>query len=596
MTDNKLRNAFRKQLIFLLLAVFFAVSAFCCLFSLSEQKKASADSVIALEGFGTRGNPYLISSIQDLTVFRNAVNGGNSFEGLYFAQTEDLDLKLLSNFTPVGTGQTAFAGIYDGGGHTLSNLTVSSTGDSALFFRLSGTVRNLGIASGSVTGRVAASFVLNGTKGAKLLNCYSLARVNGQERSGGLVDSFDGTIMNCWYYSASSDIPLIGTDVNEAYYCYGQKLAPASAKGNFVQCKEYSAFFFKEADFVKILNLGRAVTLNNLFLKETDLNRWVLSETPVFTSEIKEWEGQGTRQSPYLVQSLEEFILLSVRVNAGEDFKSMHFVQTYHFDFAPVYNFVPIGIYESDRYFFGTYDGAGFCLFNLTINAIPETVNNALFGQLAGTVRNLGIDSGRIYGANCASIASHGVSVDAQIVNCYSKAFIFGQSRSGGIVDNFAGRVYNCVYFNRAQPLVYLCSYSANQLKNCFSTGSVYNDYTFTGEMDDVRVLNEYTRLDEIALDLNEWIADYASSYRMSYSNFAKWHMDEKTELSFDGRFQMNELPDYVQQVIDKHYTDQLVVTKLILVSVVVIVLTIVIDVLLYRYRRKRIDREKRGK
>ncbi|MBO4989878.1 MAG: hypothetical protein J6D37_06060 [Clostridia bacterium] len=597
MTDYRLRISIRKKCILLLLAVLFAVSAFCCLFSLSETKKASADSNISLEGSGTRSNPYRISSIQDLTVFRNTVNGGKSFQGLYFLQTEDIDLKLLSNFTPIGTEETYFAGIYDGGGHTISNLNIASTGDSALFSHLSGTVRNLGIESGSVSGRVAASFVLNGTESARLLNCYSLARIEGEERSGGLVDSFDGKVMNAWYYSATTDIPVVGSDVGEAYYCYGTDLAPESAKGDFVQCKEYGAFFFQEAEFIDILNLGRAVTLNNLFLKEEDLNRWVLSKTPVFTSELKTWQGEGSRMSPYLVQSVEEFVLLSVRVNAGESFKSMHFVQTVDFDLSSVYNFVPIGIYESDRYFFGTYDGAGFILTNLMIKAIPESVNNALFGQLAGTVRNLGVESGRIYGANCATIASHAVSVKAEVVNCYSKALVFGQSRSGGIVDNFAGHVFNCVYFNRAQPLVFLCSYSANQLRNCYSTGSVYNDYTFSGEMyDNVVVINENSRIEEIALSLNEWVADYAASYRMSYSNFAKWKMDDSFALSFDGRFKMEELPGYVQDLINKHYTDQLVVTKMILVSVVIIVFTIVIDVLLYRYRRKRIDREKRGK
>ena len=45
-----------------------------------------------LSGQGTRKDPYLIADVDDLILFRDCVNSGESFEGKQIRQTSDLCL------------------------------------------------------------------------------------------------------------------------------------------------------------------------------------------------------------------------------------------------------------------------------------------------------------------------------------------------------------------------------------------------------------------------------------------------------------------------------------------------------------------------
>ena len=73
-------------------------------------------------GTGEEGNPYLISSVEDLEALADAVNDGNSYAGQYFKLTQDIDLSEKYNkdknksWVPIGGGQKKpFSGTFDGG-------------------------------------------------------------------------------------------------------------------------------------------------------------------------------------------------------------------------------------------------------------------------------------------------------------------------------------------------------------------------------------------------------------------------------------------------------------------------------------------------
>ena len=68
-------------------------------------------------GSGTHNDPYLIENVSDLMEFETEVNSGKHFHGIYFLQTENIDLSEIE-WTPVGLFGTeySFDGIYDGGG------------------------------------------------------------------------------------------------------------------------------------------------------------------------------------------------------------------------------------------------------------------------------------------------------------------------------------------------------------------------------------------------------------------------------------------------------------------------------------------------
>lgn len=201
------------------------------------------------------------------------------------------------------------------------------------------------------------------------------------------------------------------------------------------------------------------------------------------TSKVINLEGNGTCESPYQIRDVEDFCYFRDLVNTGEDFTGNYFIQLNNIDLVEIDNWEPIGIYDSGNYFYGNYNGNGHNISNLTINR-PED-NAGLFGQLGGTVYNLGIESGSI-NSNCSgSIASHSVASNALIINCYNKASVTGL-RAGGIVDNFVGgTIINCwnvgeVVGDRVAGIV---SYDASAVINCaVSQDSAVNQESFNGD------------------------------------------------------------------------------------------------------------------
>ena len=100
-------------------------------------------------GSGTQGNPWLISSVEDLQTLASTINNGQAAEfdadctdtgdgipgnyhGYYFKQTKDLDLSSIASWDPIGySGDYGFyfAGNYDGGGYTISNAKSTGKND-----------------------------------------------------------------------------------------------------------------------------------------------------------------------------------------------------------------------------------------------------------------------------------------------------------------------------------------------------------------------------------------------------------------------------------------------------------------------------------
>lgn len=74
---------------------------------------------LTLKGTGTEADPYQITSTDDIQAVADYVNGGKgTFSGQYLKFTEDITLP--TNWTPIGTNTSKFAGIIDGDGHLLT--------------------------------------------------------------------------------------------------------------------------------------------------------------------------------------------------------------------------------------------------------------------------------------------------------------------------------------------------------------------------------------------------------------------------------------------------------------------------------------------
>lgn len=110
----------------------------------------------AFAGEGTAEKPYLINSAEDLKLLAELVNLGYSFEGKYFTQTADIDLK-NEEWTAIGTAATPFCGVYDGKTFKITNLSVTKRVKYAGLFGCVKPTDNsdAGLANINVSGKIA---------------------------------------------------------------------------------------------------------------------------------------------------------------------------------------------------------------------------------------------------------------------------------------------------------------------------------------------------------------------------------------------------------------------------------------------------------
>lgn len=132
-------------------------------------------------GAGTESDPYRIYYDYQMHDLAQRVNGGNNFAGTYFLLMNDISA--LGNWTPIGNNNgesyyseteeavsRRFAGVFDGGGHTLEGYNVAketATGVDTYaglfgYIAAGGTVKNLNVENVAVDGYSERS---SGSKG-----------------------------------------------------------------------------------------------------------------------------------------------------------------------------------------------------------------------------------------------------------------------------------------------------------------------------------------------------------------------------------------------------------------------------------------------
>ncbi len=510
------------------------LSCFLCflltlVFVLSALIIPSAAADGSLAGSGQRKDPYLIQSVEDLCTFRDMVNGGKDFSGQFILQACDLDLSSIENWTPIGEYASGkyFKGTYNGGGHSISNLTIKSDTNVGFFGVLGGIVMNLGIESGDISGFCVGSIAGHSTgTGARILNCYSLASITATLRAGGIADNLaGGQIAHCFNGGTL-------TLVNEK--------TKGAAVGGIVSYNTaiiYSCTSFGTAPIAAATFSGYQSYSSLMSIEEMDID----ARKADFASQVNEYasyiaqlmetlEGEGTEDSPYLINNAEEFCRFRDIVNMGAAFSNKWFRQTADIDLIDVDNWIPIGKYGSGRYFYGVYDGGGHSISNLNSKPITESANDAnvgLFGMLAGTVMNLGIESGHIEGVCVGAITSHGSGTLPIIVNCYNKATVVGQSRAGGIADNLSGGlIVNCLNTGEisAPTAGGICSYGAKRIINSYSVGIDVRPSGAVGIAESS--CKTVSSLDEAIDGLNKGLYNSANRTDYQHNNLFKLNSD----------------------------------------------------------------------
>lgn len=203
-------------------------------------------------GDGSKENPFLISSAEELVWFRDWVNEGSSDHTSACAKLIDnIDLSEIS-WTPIGNRakNISYYGIFDGNGKKISNFNFVSTDNYGGFFgEIKGaTIKNItfdnakvhnyqsatGIVAGrsmtssilgvsvinsNVTGKDYTGGIIGVSVSSKIANCYCESDISGNQYAGGIVGYYNSL-------SGKADILRnIFSSCNVTYKSYGGLLA-----------------------------------------------------------------------------------------------------------------------------------------------------------------------------------------------------------------------------------------------------------------------------------------------------------------------------------------------------------------------------------
>lgn len=268
-------------------AVFVALTVMTGVIALSTgmifgADRSTLEKTIGLTGSGTREDPYLIGSTEELCRFRDAVNAGESFSGKYFLQTCDLDLESESPWEPIGKFGSGcyFYGTYDGGNQRIHHLNCypedeDTANNICLFGQLGGVVENLGIESGSIRGSYVGSFASHSIgDNAAIVNCYNRADVTGSGRAGGICDNFSrglvANCVNCGTVSGGTGAQIVSYNAAYAINVYPRENAVApSFSGAFMEYMTEDM-----TDVCALLNRGIDDLRSAGALTQYDLKYW----------------------------------------------------------------------------------------------------------------------------------------------------------------------------------------------------------------------------------------------------------------------------------------------------------------------------------
>ena len=166
-------------------------------------------NAFAMDGEGTKENPYEIATASELYEFATKVNAGNNTANAVL--TADITLPIDTNWTPIGNDSNQYKGTFDGDGHTITGLKVDIQSDNIIYAGLlgclgaGGTIKNVSLTDSKITcsgNRVYAGGVCGWNYGT-IENCYNTGEVSGTSEygfayAGGVCGFNGGTIENCY--------------------------------------------------------------------------------------------------------------------------------------------------------------------------------------------------------------------------------------------------------------------------------------------------------------------------------------------------------------------------------------------------------------
>ncbi len=431
---------------------------------------------IELDGYGTREYPYLISSPEDIDNIREVVDSGNHLEGMWFTLVCDIDFQgeMIEPLADQTKGR-AFQGGIDGKGHTISNFVIDEGTEGASFFgRLDGVVVNLNL-EGTVRGNVGATFAQDGY--GTIINCISGSNIYADQTAAGIVNNWNGTLSNVVFQGMLDATSVFGI-VESGNGIAMQSYAKEYKVGNPATIESSGTFDEQMSENVRSeLN----VSAQQLFFS-SDIGKWLnkwqagANSKLEFSDEVAAFEGTGTENNPFVIDSADKLKVMVDFINAGYTFDNTYLYQTRDIDLADV---LWTGLSDDSVTFLGIYDGNGHTISNL------NTAGNmgGLFKNFNGKILNLRL-------VNCHTPQGNGFGGNMGGASLILNSYLDGEISDMVSLENLqqAGHLVNCYIKDFTEP-------SINKLNNGL-TNLVINYGIHCGELYTWKSTDEDIRFD----------------------------------------------------------------------------------------------------
>lgn len=241
------------------------------------------------------------------------------------------------------------------------------------------------------------------------------------------------------------------------------------------------------------------------------------NSTAVSEKVAADFEGEGTAESPYLIEDVDDLKKLAEKVNGGTTYEKTYFKLTANIDLNNEPNWTPIG--TEDTLFQGTFDGGGHQIANLTISNGGQY--GGLFGYTEGAVIKSCNVTGEVNGYNCTGGIVGYANNNTHILNCSFQGNVEGDGEErGGIVGHTSSgcEVSGCFVTGTVtgdREVGGIAGSGVGTIKNCYALANVtatgVNAGGIAGKAYGVTVENCYYSGEVSAKDYAGGIAGYVS-------------------------------------------------------------------------------------
>lgn len=439
-------------------------------------------TLFSLSGKGLQDDPFLITNKEGLELLAKFCNEGNNSSAIYFLQTADIDLQNGSLTTIGNARDRAFAGHYDGAGHTIRHGNIQANGLVGIFGAVSGTVSQLCVDSTTIksssgnsrVGGIAGRVQGNG----EIANCFvKNSTVTANRNDNGVAGALVGDMVNGAIVRNNLTLRNTVSGASAGYVCgemvdAGTKMVRCYTDGNALCSSIVRGTFEKSQPSLTASSLETGKTTHDLNNgKNTPEPIWfqninsgsVLDKTPVldsnhamvfldeesqvYTNDVVQLGklGEGTADDPYKIATPKDLENLLLTIGAMKR-SNFHVLQTADIDLKDSL-MLPLG--TATAAFTGHYDGGGHVIRNMVIEADNTIIKDymgeslGLFNNISGVVERLGIEhctlraagSVKRVGAFAGKLIGKGVLRD-----CYVKgSTIDFNNRAGVIVGALVG-------------------------------------------------------------------------------------------------------------------------------------------------------------